>query len=125
MRKSAAEIINDLEMRVARLEKQSSWTLSVDDLIKSITKHLSKAYGSYIPERDVENEMNDFIELVTDEDWTETYGVRLDQKIKDRTSISGQASIEVNCTFIGEYGEVPTTIDIWVSGGGVSMQEAP
>ena len=39
MRRSASEIINDLEMRVARLEKQANaGSMSVQDLVKNMKR---------------------------------------------------------------------------------------
>ena len=126
MRRLASEVLRNLERRIARLEKQSTDEISLSDLIKSITLDLSRAYGRTIPESDVKEKMYDFIEGVTGQHWTETEDVLLEQ-IKDRSDISGTASLEVNCTFIGEYGQVTTTIDVRLGRGRnpVSMRVAP
>ena len=79
MRKSASEVIRNLEMRVARLEGQSSVTLQskeserrmkmsfhtkdveFDELAKAIARSLSKLARHRVPEKEVEDELHDFL----------------------------------------------------------------
>ena len=63
MRRSASEIIRNLEMRVARLEKQSSRDLGLSDLAEIIGREFSKTYqGSLSPSQigDIEMSLHDF-----------------------------------------------------------------
>lgn len=110
MRRSASEVIKNLEMRIARLEKQASYVTSLDfdEFTKSIVGDLSRAYGSTIRANKIESELENFIELVTGEDWTETYEIRLDEKI----NTTSDHSVEVYCTLIGEYGELSVAFEV-------------
>lgn len=118
MRRTASEVLRSLGQRIARLERKAGQSMDVDDLVASITSKLSRIYRGSVSKSSVERELNNFIELVTGEDWTETESVSLN----DNITTTGN-TIEVYCTFSGEYGDVSAAIDIGFDGRGVSMRE--
>lgn len=70
MRRTASEIIRNLEMRIARLEnkgrergmKVSFHTrgISISDLAEGISEHLSKLVQYRVPKQNIEDELHDF-----------------------------------------------------------------
>ena len=102
MRKSASEILRNLEKRIARLEKQSSRSIDLDELSEFITKELSKLYQSDLRIRqDVYGELmtffQDFEEFYDDGDeWSHADdGVHdLQFEIKD-SKPSGNRGLEL------------------------------
>ena len=82
MRRSASEIIRNLEMRVARLEnKTSSRDLDLSGLAQFIAKEFSRSYESNLRNsQDVETALHEFFQGFTDffdgeDEWAEEDGV--------------------------------------------------
>jgi|SaaInlV_165m_DNA_3_1040750.scaffolds.fasta_scaffold00039_67 hypothetical protein len=103
MRRSASEIIRNLESRIARLEKQSSREETLKSLSTTIAKDLSKLSGSRVRSNWVEDALYDFflgIEGFFDFDIPEDTPDDLDIKVLGYRSINlaGDLIVEVKCT---------------------------
>jgi hypothetical protein len=121
MRRSASEIINNLENRVARLEnrkastsrkassriarleKQSYADNDIMDLSKGISKDLSKLVEMRIPRQDVEISLHEFF-TDKDEFWEDgfdsedsVYDLSFDIKEYHPLNIAGTKMVEIKC----------------------------
>ena len=61
MRRTASEILSNLEMRVARLEKRASGGVGFFHLLILIQEHLDKTPSIYVGSRELETAFQDFL----------------------------------------------------------------
>lgn len=129
MRRSASEIIRNLETRVARLEnKTSSRDIELFDLAQFIAKEFSRSYESNLRNsQDVETALHDFFQGFTDffdseDEWSGEDGVYdLIFEVKGY-EVMGR-SMELTVVVHHEFGNKEVNFQVSLSGRNVRIKE--